>query len=197
HPYRAEIRSHVIAEDAFNQVQVAMQKRRGFALFGAGFDFLPRAHQKFDVSFHFVGGGACGGGTDDESAASLALGFIDEMAQASAIFGGSDLARHAGVIERRHVDEIAAGESDMACNPRAFFTQRLLGYLHDDFLHLLQKVGNKLRASRWRAMAVSSRAMLRATATVRASAIGAASAVASAPARRVLHARAVIVLHTR
>src|ERR1700739_2560648 len=98
-----------------------MEERRGFALLGAGFDFLPRAHQEFDVGFYFFSGGAPSGGANDESASTLTLGFVDEMAQAGAIFSGSDFARDAGVIERRHVDEIAAGQGDVARDARPFF----------------------------------------------------------------------------
>src|ERR1700733_13689075 len=100
-----------------------MEERRGFALLGARLNFLPRAHQEFDVCFYFFGGGASCGGTDDKSSATLAFGFIDEMAQASAIFGGSDFARDAGVIERGHVDEVAAGQSNVAGDARAFFAE--------------------------------------------------------------------------
>ena len=61
--------AHVIAQDAFDEIQIAMQQRRGFALLGARLDFLPRARQEFDVGANFVGGGASGGGANDESAA--------------------------------------------------------------------------------------------------------------------------------
>ena len=130
----------------------------------------------------------------------LALGFVDEMAQARAIFGGSDFARDAGVIERRHVDEEAAGKRDVAGDARAFLAERLFGDLDDDFLALLQQVGNQLRAARRRAvaMAMASGAMLRAAATVGTSAaIVTATAVASSARRGMLHARAVIVLDAR
>jgi hypothetical protein len=119
------------------------------------------------------------------------------MAQAGAIFGGSDFARDAGVIERGHVDEIAAGKGDVAGDARAFLAERLFGDLDNDFLALLQHVGNQLSTARRRAMAVAmaSRAMLRTAATVGTpTAIVTASAVASATTRGVLHARAVIVL---
>src|SRR4029077_15252249 len=102
-----------------------MEERRGFALLGAGLDFLPRAHQEFDVGFYFVGSGARGGGANDETSATLPFRFVDEMAQTGAIFGGSDFARDAGVIERGHVDEIASGESDVARDARAFLAERL------------------------------------------------------------------------
>src|SRR4029077_19009183 len=124
-PDGAEIRSHIVAEDAFDEIQVAMEERRGFALLGAGFDFLPRAHQEFDVGFYFVSGGTGRGCANDEASASLTLGFVDEMPQAGAIFGRSDFARDAGVIERGHVDEIAAGKGYVAGDARAFFAERL------------------------------------------------------------------------
>ena len=57
-PDGAEIRSHVIAEDALDEIQVAMQERRRFALLGARLDFRPRARQEFDVGAYFFGGGA-------------------------------------------------------------------------------------------------------------------------------------------
>jgi hypothetical protein len=120
------------------------------------------------------------------------------MPETGAIFGGSDFARDAGVIESRHVNEIAAGKSDVARDARAFFAERLFGDLDDDFLALLQHVGNELGTARWRAvaMAMASGSMLRATATVGTSAaIVTASAVASSAARGMLHARTVIVLH--
>jgi hypothetical protein len=85
----------------------------------------------------------------------------------------------------------------VAGDARAFFAERLLGDLDDDFLALLQHVGNQLRTARRRAMAVAmaSRAMLRTASTVGTpTAIVTASAVASSAARGVLHARAVIVL---
>jgi hypothetical protein len=104
------------------------------------------------------------------------------------------------VIERGHVDEIAAGKSHVARDARAFLAERLFGDLDDDFLALLQQVGNELGASRGRAVSVAmaSGALMRAAAAVGTSAaIVTASAVTSASARWVLHARTVIVLDAR
>ena len=100
--------------------------------------------EEFHVGANFFGRGASGGGADDEAAAGRALGFVDQMAQARALFGGGDLARDADVIDRGHVDEEAAGKRDVAGDARALLAERLLGDLDDDFLALLQHVRDKL-----------------------------------------------------
>ena len=84
HPDRAEIRRDEIAQDAFDQIQVAVQQRRGFALFRARFDFGPGARQEFDVRADFVGSCAARGRAHDEAAAGVAFGFVyqdDEVAR--------------------------------------------------------------------------------------------------------------------
>src|SRR5579863_957148 len=82
----------------------------------------------------------------------------------------------------------------MTRNARAFFAQGFLGDLNDDFLALLQKIGDQLGAAGlWATVAVASAVpVLRA-----ASAIIAASAVASTAASGILHARAEIVPNLR
>ena len=125
-------------------------------------------------------GGALGRGrADDEAAAGSALRFVHEMAQARALFGGSNLARNACVMQRRHVNQITPGKRDMAGDARALLAERLLGDLHDDFLALLQHFGNQLRTARLRALPVPALAVARA-----ASAIVAASAAIAASATR-------------
>src|SRR5580704_12991903 len=162
-----------------------MEKRRRFALFGARFDFRPCLGEKFNVGANFFGCGGAGGSANDEASAGCALGVVDEMAEAGTIFGGRNFARDAGVVERWHIDEEAAGQSDVAGDTRALFAERLFGDLDDDFLSLLQRIGDELRAARrLRAMRAVAAAlsMLRATA-----AIVTASAVASTAASWVLH----------
>src|ERR1700689_2971100 len=97
------------------------------------------------------------------------------MAQAGTLFSGCDFARDAGVVERRHVNQEAAGKSDVARDARAFLAQRLLGDLDDDFLALLQHVGNELRAARLL------RAMMTLAVLRTAIAVVAASAIALPP----------------
>ena len=135
-----------------------------------------------------------------------AFGFVDQMAQARALFGRSDFARDADVIDRGHVNQEAAGQSDVAGDARAFLAERLLGDLDDDFLALLQHFGNQLRAALLRAMttvtvpvAVAA-ALMRAATTVAVAAIVAtataiASAIGTSATARMLHARAEIAAH--
>ena len=95
------------------------------------------------------------------------------------------------MVERGHVDQVAPGQRDVAGDARAFLAERLLGDLDDDFLALLEHVGDQLRAARLRAMAVTAVAAVMRTAAAIVAA--ASTAVASAAASRVLHARAEIV----
>ena len=97
---------------------------------------------------NFVVGRALGGGAHDEAAGESAFGFGDQAAQPRALLGGADAARDADVIDRRHVHEKAAGQRDVAGDARAFFAERLLGDLHDDFLARLEHFGDQLRAAR-------------------------------------------------
>ena len=88
-----------------------MQKRRRFALLGARLDFSPGARKEFHVGANFFRSGARGSGANDEAAAGGALCVVHQMAQTRALFGGSDFARDAGVIERRHVNQEASGKA--------------------------------------------------------------------------------------
>src|SRR5260370_13966673 len=56
-------------------------------------------------------------------------------------------------MNRRHVDEEAARQGDVAGDARALFAERLLGDLDDDLLASLQHFGNELGPARWTGMA--------------------------------------------
>ena len=96
------------------------------------------------------------------------------------------------MIERGHVDEVAAGKRDVAGDARALLAERLFRDLDDDFLALLQHVRDQLRTARLRAVAVAAVALLR-TATAIVAASPAAVTIAPAAASRVLHASAEII----
>jgi hypothetical protein len=49
----------------------------------------------------------------------------------------ADAARDADVLHRRHVDDVAARERDVARHARALGADRVLGHLDDDLLPLL------------------------------------------------------------
>ena len=96
---------------------------------------------------NFVVAGLRGRGAHDESAGESSLGFGDHTPQARAVFRGADAARHADVIDRGHVNQKASGQRDVAGDARAFFAERFLGDLDDDFFARLQHFGNQLRAA--------------------------------------------------
>ncbi len=62
--------------------------------------------------------------------------------QAQALFVARDLARHAHVFERRHVDHVAPRQRDVRSDARALLPQRLLGDLNDDLLAFLEQIGD-------------------------------------------------------
>ena len=74
-------------------------------------------------------------------------GFTDQAAKARTIFRGKYFAGYAGVMNRGHVDQEAAGQSDVAGNACAFFAERLLGNLDDDFLAGLEHFRDELRTA--------------------------------------------------
>ena len=147
-PDGGEIVADVIAQDAFHEIQVAMEERRRFALLAALFDFVPGGAEEFDVGANFFIGGAARGGAHDEAAGIAAARFADEAAEARAIFGAGDFARDADVVDRGHVHQKASGQSDVAGDARALFAERLLGDLDDYILTGLEHFGNELRATR-------------------------------------------------
>jgi hypothetical protein len=57
-----------------------------------------------------------------------------------ALLVGGDLTRHADMVHRRHEDQEAARERDVAGDARTLLGNRLLGNLHQDFLPLLQQL---------------------------------------------------------
>src|ERR1700686_4202350 len=153
-PDGGEIVADVIAQDAFDEIQIAMEQRRSFALLAALLDFVPGGAEEFDVGANFFVGGATSRGAHDEAAGIAAAGFANEASQARAIIGAGDFARDADVIDGGHVHEEAARQSDVTGDARAFFAERLLGDLDDYILTSLEHFGNELRAAR-RAMMAS------------------------------------------
>ena len=119
-----------------------MQKRGRLTLLAALLDFVPGLAEELNVRANLFVGGAAGGSSNDEAARISAARFTDQTAQARAIFGGSDFAGNADVVNRWHVDQEAAGQRDVACDARAFLAEGLLGDLDDDVLAGLQHLRN-------------------------------------------------------
>ena len=119
-----------------------MQERRRFALIVLVFDVVPGCAEELDVGANFVVGGAAGCGSNDEAAWKSAARFANEPAETRTIFRAVNFPRDADVVNRRHVDEEAARESDVAGDTRALLAEGFLGDLDDDFLTGFQHFGN-------------------------------------------------------
>src|ERR1700686_4746074 len=146
-PDGGEIVADVIAQDAFHEIQIAMEERGSFALLATLLDFVPGSAEEFDVGANFFVGGAASRGAYDEAAGVAAARFADEPAQTRAIIGAVDFARDADVIDGRHVHEKTSGQSDVTGDARALFAEGLLGDLDDYILTGLEHFGNELRAA--------------------------------------------------
>src|SRR5258706_8927972 len=103
-----------------------MQERRRFALIVLVLDVVPGCAEELDVSANFVVGGAAGCGSNDEAAGESAARFADKTAETRAIFRAVNFPRDADVVNRRHIDEEAARESDVAGNARALLAEGFL-----------------------------------------------------------------------
>src|SRR5713226_4055021 len=126
--------AEVVAQDALDQVEVAVEQRGRLALLGAAADFVPGAPEKLDVAADLVVAGAFGGRADDEAAGEGALRLRHQAPQARALLCGADLPRDADVVHGGHVHQVAAGQGHVAGDPRPLLAQRLLGDLHNDLL---------------------------------------------------------------
>src|SRR6266404_4764483 len=182
-----------------------MEKSGRFALLAALLDFVPGAAEELDVGANFVIRGAARGGSNDKAAGIRTAGFTDEAAKARAVIRGNDFPRNTGVMDGRHVDQEAAGQSDVAGDAGALFAKGFFSDLDDHVLAGLQHFGNELRTARWAgtasliaagvSWATGAGASFEPRATgdgaataIRASASAIAATVASATAERALEA---------
>src|SRR5579862_3799538 len=117
------------------------------ALLGTGADGVPRTAQEFHVGANFIVGRTSGCGSHDKSAGESSFCFGHDPTQAGTIFRRADAARYADVIHRGHINQVAAGQCNMAGDACALFAKRLLGNLNDDFFSSLKHFGNQLRAA--------------------------------------------------
>src|SRR5262249_49469477 len=85
-----------------------------------------------------------GRGADDEAAGGARFGaqLMQRAFQALALIVGADLARNADVFDRRHIDDVTAGQRHVRSDAGAFLADRLFGDLDDDLLALPQKSGD-------------------------------------------------------
>src|SRR6185295_1844778 len=142
HPDGREVGCDLVAQDAFDHVQIVIDQGRRLAVFGPGLDLFPQAFEEADVSPKFLFIGALGRGPNDESAVTVFAFALDNPLQTLALFIGRNLARNAGVVHRRHVDQKAARKGDVAGNARALLADWLFRNLDQDFLAFFQKIAD-------------------------------------------------------
>ena len=142
-PDGGEVGGNLVAQHALDHVQVVIDQRRAFAVVGAGLDLGPQTFQEANIGAQLFFGCALRGGADDESAVAVFALADDDALQPLALFFGSNLARHAGVIDRRHVDQEAAGQGDVAGDAGALFADGFFGDLNQNFLTFFEQVGDQ------------------------------------------------------
>ena len=138
----------VVAQDALDEIEIAMQQRRAPCAARPCARIFSQVRPRNSTSARISSSGAPSAAVRTmKPPGKVPLASRDQAAQARTLFGGADAARDADVIDRGHVDQEAAGQRDVAGDARALFAQRLLGDLHDDFLAGLQHFGDQLRAA--------------------------------------------------
>ena len=105
-------------------------------------DVGPQVEQEAQVAAELLFAGAGGGGADDEAAGGLALFAEQDLLEAAAFAVRLDLARDAGVVDRRHEDQEAAGKGDVRGDAGALLGDGLLGDLAENLLAGLEQVGD-------------------------------------------------------
>src|SRR5947209_8439207 len=92
HPDGGEAHRYLVAQDAFYQVQVVVDQRRGLRLLGPAPDLVPQIDQEADIRAQIVFIRPCRSGADDESAVGLAALAQRDTLEALALFFRSNLA---------------------------------------------------------------------------------------------------------
>src|SRR5208283_3996527 len=178
-PDAREIVADVVAQDAFHQVQVAVQQRRRFPVVVFVLDLVPRSAQELDVRANFIVRGFACRRAHDEAAGIASPRLANQPAKPRAVFRAGNLAGHANVVNRRHVHQEASRQCHVAGNACALLAQGLLGNLDHDVLARLQHFGNELRTPLWRVPALMSAMRTAMWATLKSTAAPVSSAVAS------------------
>ena len=153
-----------------------IDQQRRLVIVGAGLDLGPEPLQEADIGAQFVFGCALGGGADNESAVAVFALADDDALQPLTLLFGSDFARDAGVVDGGHVDQEAAGQRDVAGDPRPFLADGLFGNLNQNFLAFLQQVrdlGNGLVFPAAEAASAAASARARTAVAVKSRALGA------------------------
>ncbi len=98
------------------------------------------------------------------------------------------------MVERRHVHQESPGKRNVAGDARALLAKRFFRDLDDNFLALLQEIGDQLRAA---CLGTGMPAVSAVTALGTPATVIASASVAPASAGGMLHARLEIVAYAR
>ena len=134
----AEVFVEQVADDPDDQVGLLVELHRRATGGDLRLDALPLRRQPRDVAFELVFGGSLGGRTHDHAGA-LGDQPLEDVAETLALDVG-ELAADAGRVAVRHVDEVPAGQRDVARQPSALVADRVLGDLHEHRVAGLQRV---------------------------------------------------------
>src|ERR1039458_4650524 len=132
----------LVAQDAFDEVEVVIDQGGRLGRVRARLDVGPEVEEEAEVAAQLLFAGALGGGAHDEAAGSLAFFAEQDFLQAAAFGVGLDFARDAGVVDRGHEDQEAAGERDVRGDAGALLGDGLLGDLDQNLLPGLEQIAD-------------------------------------------------------
>ena len=128
----------LVAQQALDEIQIPMDQCRSGFLLGFGTNVGPEISEEPNILNEFVFAAAFRCGTDDESPGQTILVLVNDAFETRTLFIGTDFARHADVIDSRHVHQVSAGHGDVRGDTRALLAERLFGNLNQDLLTLPQ-----------------------------------------------------------
>src|SRR5579863_1487088 len=132
----------LVAQDALDDIEIVMEQERRGLLLGLVLNVLPQIVEEQHVGGDLVLGAALGRGAGDETAGWSRPLARKNALQAQALLIACNFAGDSHVLERGHVDHIAAGERDVRSDARALLPQWLLGDLDDDLLPFLEQIAD-------------------------------------------------------
>ena len=119
-----------------------MHHRGRFGDFIALLNRSPQSRQKINVAAQIAFITLFPGRADDESAGRRLQRF-DQFSQPVALALARNAARHADMLDGRHIHNVSPRQRNMARHPRALRAERLFRNLHHDLLIAGQQVLNK------------------------------------------------------
>ena len=143
HPDLREVGIHLVAQHALHQVEVVINQRRRFAVLGAVLDLGPQVLEEANVGAKLVFLDVGRRRAHDKTAQPVLALAGDDALQPLALFFGVDLARHAHVIDGRHVHQEPSRKRNVTGDARSLLGDGFLGDLNQDLLTFLQQVGNE------------------------------------------------------